>query len=84
MSCSKSLDKAEFFELCLVLNFSYFLLEAPGEAVRLSDLYISFFGRDDSAPLKFVSYLSTFEQLILIRNITPSIYFDIPEYKQSF
>ena len=29
-------------------------------------------------------YLSTFEQLILIRNIIPSIYFDIPEYKQSF
>lgn len=52
--------------------------------MRLSDLYISFFGRDDSVPLKFVSYLPTFEQLILIRNITPSIYFDIPEYKQSF
>lgn len=25
-------------------------------------------------------YLPTFEQLILIRNIIPSIYFDIPEY----
>lgn len=56
----------------------------PGKAARLSDLSISFFGGDDGAPLKSVSYLSTFEQLVLIRDITPSVYFDIPEYKQSF
>lgn len=78
------LTKLSYLNSDWYLILATFLLKTPRKAARLQIFKFPFFGSTDNAPPKFVSYLSTFEQLILIRNITPSIYSDIPEYKQSF